>query len=404
MTSAELSDRSRRARLGARHRLTPSTRSDDVTEIAKSVVALHSTDPVSVYLGVLARMLHPSLSAVRAALYEHRSLVRHHAMRRTLWVGTPETVGVMHHACTVKIASLERRRTEQFLAQNGVERPGVWLDDAKERVSGLVGERGPLTARQIGQALPDLARPLAMAPGKPYAATQGAHSRVVAGLGFDGVLVRTRPLGGWTGGQYAWMRVEHWSPSLHAAITDPSADMEAAQRDLAWRWLARFGPGTTRDLSWYAGWTLAETRRALTSLEAVPVRTPEGSAWLLPGDDAGQSPDVDTKAEQEPWVALLPSLDPTVMGWKGRAFYLTPGSEAAWDRNGNAGPTIWVDGAVVGAWAQRADGEIRLHYFRPVPARRRAQVARRAEQVSQWLADTRIAWRFPGAINAELVR
>ena len=404
VTSTELSDAWRRGRLGVRHRLTPSGRTDDIREVASSVVALHSTDPVSVYLSAMARMRTPSLDAVRQALYRDRSVVRHHAMRRTLWVGTPEAVGVMHHACTLKVASLERRRTEQFLAQNGIEDAARWLEEAKRRVTALVGDQGPLTARQIGLALPDLARPLAVASGKSYAATQGAHSRVVAGLGFDGVLVRTQPLGGWTGGQYAWMTLEHWSPALHAAVNDPDADIESAQRELARRWLARFGPGTTRDLSWYAGWTLTETRRALAALEAVSVPTRHGTAWLLPEEVDSLGEDVHVGAAREPWVALLPSLDPTVMGWKDRDFYLSAGGEAAWDRNGNAGPTVWVDGAVVGAWAQRRDGEIVVHYFQEVPARRRAEVRERADEVAEWLADARISWRFPGAVNADLLR
>ena len=60
----------RRARLARRHRLVPSTRTDDVAAIADSVVALHSSDPVSVFLSVLARMRHPSIAAVEAALYD----------------------------------------------------------------------------------------------------------------------------------------------------------------------------------------------------------------------------------------------------------------------------------------------------------------------------------------------
>jgi len=64
----------------------PSRRTDDVVTIADGMVALHSTDPVTVYLSVLARMANPALAAVEKALYDDRTLLRHHAMRRTLWV------------------------------------------------------------------------------------------------------------------------------------------------------------------------------------------------------------------------------------------------------------------------------------------------------------------------------
>ncbi|MGZ4679810.1 MAG: hypothetical protein ACXVIH_07445 [Ilumatobacteraceae bacterium] len=43
-----ITNEQRRARLALRHRLSPSTRTDDVAAITESVVALHSTDPATV--------------------------------------------------------------------------------------------------------------------------------------------------------------------------------------------------------------------------------------------------------------------------------------------------------------------------------------------------------------------
>lgn len=393
MSNRTVDDGQRRALLGARHLLTPSRRTDDVTAITRSVIALHSSDPVSVYLSVLARMATPDLDAVADALYTQRSLIRHHAMRRTLWVTDPHTAAVMHHACTRKIAAVERRRTETYLATSGITDPGSWLTDAEEAVCRVLAEHGPVSARDIGRLLPDIARPLALAEGKPYAGTQGAHSRVVTGLGFDGAAVRTRPGGTWVNGQYAWARMQDWAPSLHAAICVDPPPTRSAQTELATRWLERFGPGTERDLSWWAGWTLGDTRAALAASAAEPVTTSAGQAWMLPGPEG----------DDEPWVALLPSLDPSVMGWKERGFYLAPGGEGAWDRNGNAGPTVWVDGTLVGAWGQSRTGAITLRSFVDLPADRRRQVETRAAEVRDWLGETRISWRFPGAVNAELV-
>ena len=58
-----------------------------------------------------------------------------------------------------------------------------------------------------------------------------------------------------------------------------------------------------------------------------------------------------------PWVALLPGLDSTVMGWKERAWFLGGHQHALFDVNGNAGPTVWCNGRIVGGWAHR------LHRF-----------------------------------------
>ena len=106
----KFTDAQRRARLATRHRLLPATRTDDVATIADSVVALHSTDPATVYLSAMARMKHPSIEAVSKALYDDRTVVRHHAMRRTLWVLTPQMARWAHAACTVAVATKQGKR------------------------------------------------------------------------------------------------------------------------------------------------------------------------------------------------------------------------------------------------------------------------------------------------------
>ncbi len=105
----------------------------------------------------------------------------------------------------------------------------------------------------------------------------------------------------------------------------------------------------------------------------------------------------------EPWVALLPGLDPTTMGWKQRAWYLPESAAEAFDSSGNAGPTIWLDGRVVGAWAQSPDGRVHLHYFEKVAARRRREIDERVADLKRWVGETRFTIRFPGAINKTIL-
>ena len=72
-------------------------------------------------------------------------------------------------------------------------------------------EHGPSTARAVGQRLPELRQPLQLAPGKSYAAMQGAHTRVLTILGFAGAMLRTRP-SSWINGAYAYAATEDWLP------------------------------------------------------------------------------------------------------------------------------------------------------------------------------------------------
>jgi hypothetical protein len=103
-------------------------------------------------------------------------------------------------------------------------------------------------------------------------------------------------------------------------------------------------------------------------------------------------------------VTLLPGLDPTTMGWKERAWYLGDHRARVFDNNGNGGPTVWVDGRIVGGWAQRKSGEVVFKLLEDVGRERAAEVAERAAALQQVLGDARVVVRFPGPLDRELAR
>ena len=153
------------------------------------------------------------------------------------------------------------------------------------------------------------------------------------------------------------------------------ADPQTAAAELARRYLDRFGPATTADLQWWAGWTTGATKRAIAATGAVAVDLEgdgEADGWVLHDD-------IDTRPHRSaPWIAFLPALDPTTMGWKQRSWYLGDHGRfghSLFDSNGNAGPTIWIDGQVVGGWAQRRSGEIAYRLLTDVPASRMKAIA-----------------------------
>ena len=74
------------------------------------------------------------------------------------------------------------------------------------------------------------------------------------------------------------------------------------------------------------------------------------------------------------------------------------------DRNGNAGPTIWVDGRVVGGWAQRKSGEIAYKLLADVPAKRVTSRSRaEAERLRDLIGEVRVNVRFPAPMQKELL-
>jgi hypothetical protein len=399
----KITDAQRRARLATRHRLVPATRIDDVAAITDSIVALHSTDPSTVYLSAMARMKRPSVDAVSRALYDDRSVVRHHAMRRTLWVFTPQMARWAHAACTAALATTQWKRLAKMAEDSGVAIDGAaWAAAARTDVLGALTSMGTATARQLGKAVPALTQKLHLAIGTSNTAIQGAHTRVLLNLGFDGAIVRGRPSGSWNTSEYPWSVTEQW---LSGGIA--GADAETAVAELARNYLARFGPVTLADIQWWAGWTLGTTRRALSAIGAVEVdldaKSGGGVGWVLPDDlDDIDSPVLDAP----PWIAFLPALDSTTMGWKQRTWYLgdlaTFGGPV-FDVNGNAGPTIWVDGRVVGGWAQRKSGELAYRLLADVPTKRVKAIGREAERLRELIGDVRVNARFPAPIQKELL-
>ena len=374
----------RRRRLGVRHRLAAGTRDGDVVAAAACVVALHGTDPGSTFLAAWARTQGAGVAEVERALYDDRSLVRVMAMRRTVFVAPTADVPVLVAGAGDDVARDERRKLVALLAAGGVADPLAWLAQVEPVALAVFAELGDVTPADLVAADERLAATVVLAPGTRNETTVRLASRLLTVLAADGTIVRGRPRGSWTSMQFRWSTLDRWAPAA-AAVLDP-LEAEAA---LARRWLARFGPAAEADLTWWTRWTKTRTRRALAAVRAVEVDLGGTPGLALP-DDLEPTPDV------EPWGVLLPALDPTTMGWKQRDWYLGEHGKALFDVNGNAGPTVWWDGRVVGGWAHQPSGEITLRLLDDVGAEAAAVLQAQAHRLADRIGDVRLTARARG--------
>lgn len=99
----------------------------------------------------------------------------------------------------------------------------------------------------------------------------------------------------------AWEPAGQWWPDGL-----PELAAEDSQRELARRWLTRFGPATADDLQWWTGWTQATVRRTLRELPVFGI--PQHHVF---------------------------------------------------DNRGNIGPTLWWDGEIIGSWTVTSAGKVR---------------------------------------------
>ncbi|MEA2685431.1 MAG: hypothetical protein QOE93_626 [Actinomycetota bacterium] len=380
----------RRARVAARHHLAAAHRTDDVVTIVRDLVALHSTDPASVFLSVMARSDTADVAAVEQALYDDRFLLRMLGMRRTMWVVPTELAAVVHGACTRAIEVRERARLVGFLAEAGVsDEGGAWLAEVEEAViEALVARGQPTAAADLSQDVAGMRERLHLGVGTKWEVVQGASTRVLFILGASGRIVRARPRGSWISSQYRWAPTVSWVPGgMDRGLT--LLPTGVAQVELVWKWLAAFGPGTVADLAWWTGLTVGEIRRAVAELptEEVDLGT-GGRPGLVLADD------VDPVPAPSPSVAFLPALDPTVMGWKERSWYLGDHGPALFDRSGNAGPTVWWDGRVVGGWAHRTSGEVVFELLEDTGAEVTAAAEAEAARLQERIGPVRVTPRF----------
>lgn len=344
----------RRAALVRRHHLAGDAGGPD--EVVAALVALHATDPATVYLSVLARSRATTIPDVADLLYRQRRLVRWMAMRRTLFVFTREDIPMVQAAVSAQVAAALRRQLLSRVRRNGVDPPvdtdvAGWLETAESRLEAALHRRGTATGTELRNDEPALRATIAARARSET--PQSLTSPLLTLMSTEGRLVRGAPVGAWTTRNHRWEPVSAWWPDGL-----PAPDPTEAQAALARRWLRRFGPATVEDLQWWTGWNATTTRNALSRLDVAELDLHGRPGIDLP--DPGVPDPTDAEPPGTEIACLLPSLDPTPMGWRHRGWFTAVDPALVYDRAGNIGPTVWWNGEIIGSWASTSGG-IRTH-------------------------------------------
>lgn len=362
-------------------RLHRQRRAPDVDTLVRETIGLHSTDYATPYLSAWARLDRFDPAALYARLNAGRGLVRVNAFRNTVHVVHVEDAPVVLAACGAAVAQVGRRSP-------GLKAlPDAAIDRGVDALVAALAD-GPRTTNQLKAALPELAADL-----RYWTILAMGRGEVVRA---DGPAIRSNRT------RYALAR--QWIPGFVPGEI-PAAD---ARRAVLARAVRSFGPLTEADLAWWLPAPKGEVARALAGLGRDYARVVvDGVAWWYAAElaDAPSPP----REAQGAW--LLPYEDALLKGYQDRAWLLAPGlQEVVFPHNvthwhppdgvdpgpgphpgarasGEARPTVWYGGRVVGRWEER-DGDVVLQLHADIGAEGAAAVEAERRRLAAFVAAT----------------
>lgn len=392
----------RRARLALRHRLAPRARVATPEAVADALLALHGSDPATVYLAVGARLADPAATVTETdrALYADRSLVRMHGMRHTVFVFPTESTAVVHASTGLAVAARERATLVKDMAKAGAP-DAAWLKEVEESALAALARLGQATAAELAREEPRLREQFVYAAGKPYEGVHTVVTRLLRVLGVEGKVVRGAPglvdvepvpLGsgprarrtsGGTGPVGAAAALADGVRPGHGGRSEVVDGLEGDGRPP--------GADGDRGACGDAGRGDGVRRRGRRGCRARPGRTVGGPAARPRPDGHGLA---------GPGLVSGPGAAPRPVRLQRER-----------------GPDGVVERPGGGGWAQRADGEVVWRILagedkgdgksgggEGVGAEARAAIEAEAARLESWLGTTRVTPRFRTPVEKDLVR
>jgi hypothetical protein len=300
--------------------------SQTIVEIAERLVGLHAKRPQSPYLSLYARSSEFSLSKLDAALYEDRALLRAHCMRGTVHMLPLSQYETVLSATAGQLDGMYRRAFD-----------GISNKEAKEKAAlELIRKKGPLSHAEIEAGL------------KIEVGERDLYM-ILNELCTRRILVKATVNGSWRSSVYNYELLDRWQPEIPSGETDT---LKSRSKLVEW-YLAAYGPATLADVSWWAGVSQAQARKAIAGvnrpLSYVRFDALGTEAFIFDDDlEALRT----WRPPGRPQIKLLPGFDPYVMAYVERGRYISGDhySKVFKKVSGIIEPVVIVDGWIVGAW------------------------------------------------------
>jgi hypothetical protein len=316
------------------------SQADTVLEVVEDILGLHATSASTPYLSLFARMKQFQRSMLDQELYIKRNLIRLGFMRRTLFIMTTKLAPIAFQA-----TRLTEAQSLQLL--EGWNVPRSEYQRLAESVFTVLKD-GAQPLRIIKQAMSlGLVRTLERQIGKNVSRMTNVNialtvllqqGKVFSEKYRDPIMTRHE-------NRYALTRTVYPNLNLEPLTT------EEAQTQLVKHYIRVYGPVTEQDVAWWTGLGKTKIRAVMTALEPelLPLRIKKHSE-----DHVMLESDYNTlkkfKAPRTLPVLLLPYEDPYPKGYQLRNRFVSVEHEKQVYIGGQAQPTVFVKGKIVGTW------------------------------------------------------
>ena len=294
---------------------------NDPVDVVRHLVGMQAQVPSSTALGIRARTKGLVKADVDRARFEDRSIVWTWAMRGTLHFVVAEDLPWLHPLVVESSIPNAHRR----LVQEGV--PAGKHEEAVKEIRRILKRSAPLTRPQLAERLRR----------KEFRTAGQAIAHLVWLAAAEGVCCYGPELDG----EPAFVLMDEWVGPRKPV------DREAALKELALRYMRSHGPATVEDLVAWSGIKMGDARRAWAAIEDRSKEVEAGGAPLrmLKSQEREAPPGL---------VRLLPAFDEYVLGWKDRAFFVSPHH---WKKINSGGgwlhPVVLADGRAEATWSSR---------------------------------------------------
>ena len=344
----------------ARHGLETPAPAGSMVETARALCGVHAQLASSAEIALSTRVADVDRASVRDAL-EARTLVKTWTARYTLHVIPATDIPV--YAAVLRDSWVP---TDPWLHGAGISRE-QW-DALLDAVPGLL-DGGPKTREELADRVEAIA---------------GAEVRGWVMSSWGGMLKLSAHrgelcFGPKRGQKVTFVRADEWVGKL------PTISRDDAERDLARRFLAGYGPSRQRGVaSWIgAGQKMTKAKRLLAAVadETIEVDVDGKAATILSADEAALR-----GAEPSTTVRLLPAFDPYVVGFQPRRYLVDPEFQARVFRpQGWISAVVLVGGLVVGTWKPDR-GRVEIDFFRRDGRPSRTQLDPEVDRIRSLLA------------------